>query len=308
MVPLVDTCWKTFTALLYHKRLVHDRATEFEKLCATILSSATEEQDRNTISAMLSTALTEFPFESPIPSPSNGSGSQDRPILPIGTTTQPSNPPMVDTSNQPSSVVQAISASNDAPIGTTTTHLSTTRTRCNCCRRFGHIKAGCPRYQCRYCRKIAPGHYEKHCERNPYQHQPASMVPGLYRRPRGIPSRARSLTRETTNNNIRHIVASTEQRPASARPLRTRIQNAPVVIPTTNATTTSASGSHRLPESILRHTRHHSLQRTHRHRPHPRPAIPRPPSYRSDSPEPDPYFDWDPIAESNITGEPVGLY
>jgi len=35
--------------------------------------------------------------------------------------------------------------------------------RCFKCRKLGHMQSHCPEYQCPYCRKYAPGHYQKEC-------------------------------------------------------------------------------------------------------------------------------------------------
>jgi len=34
---------------------------------------------------------------------------------------------------------------------------------CFKCRKLGHMQSHCPEYQCPYCRKYAPGHYQKEC-------------------------------------------------------------------------------------------------------------------------------------------------
>jgi len=35
--------------------------------------------------------------------------------------------------------------------------------RCFKCRKLGHMQSHCSEYQCPYCRKYAPGHYQKEC-------------------------------------------------------------------------------------------------------------------------------------------------
>ena len=197
-------------------------------------------------------------------------------------------------------------------------HLRSNRTlRCALCRRLGHIKVQCPRYFCQHCATSGPGHFASHCTSNPHRFVPYDQLPDEFRAGLQINLSTRQPLSQPSGRTATYPQSAPARAPVAPTyypGLPPRFEY-PTTIEPPRPPATFSGPSHHAPLPSAR-PNYGRMPR----RPDPRPPRHRGRAYEllrnpfdynpytSSTFEDDYFEDCDPIADANISGEPISEY